>query len=430
MKSLDRHITEIRSGGWPAIYLKLFSMLRVVEMMLHAFWAVPTVVLVRILRPLRIIRFGSISSSRIGSFVNEAGYKWAMSTRQSKKYLDFYWLNPPICNLFWARMVKRNFHVHYVIRFLDRWNQILPGGTLHYIPTNATKSTPCDVDGWLEQTPEKMPFLPEEDAKAKAWLKNLGWQEGERFVCLLVRDSSYLDKTCPNTTPLFEDTMHYDPKTGYGWNHLDYRDSDIATYVPAAEWLAEQGVWVIRMGKIMAKPIPSRHHRIIDYAFREDKSDFLDIWLFAHCDLCISTGTGPDEVSDIYRRPILFVNFLPLHRLTSWSGVMHVPKNLIWQETAIPLNCQEYLRCNFYYYNRLGIRILDLTAKEILESVQEQWQRLNGTWVDTEDDIRRQRRFWELLKMLPDYHKRHGWIHPEARIGTTWLRAKGDTFLE
>lgn len=327
-------------------------------------------------------------------------------------------------------MVKRNFHVFYLVRFLDRWNQILPGGAPHYIPTNAIHSTPCDINGWLEETHVKMPFLPEEDADAKAWLHKQGWQEGEPFVCLLVRDSSYLDNTCPNTTPLYEDVTHYHPKKGYGWDHLNYRDSDISTYVPAAEWLADQGVWVLRMGKVMAKPIPSNHTRVIDYAFHDDKSDFLDIWLFAHCELCISTGTGPDEVSDVYRRPILFLNFLPLHRLTSWSNVMHVPKTLVWQESGIPLSCREYLKCNFYYYNRLGIRIIDLTQEEIHSAVQECWQRLEGTWIDTEDDLKRQRRFWELLKTLPDYHKHHGWIHPESRIGTVWLRSKGDTFLD
>ena len=45
------------------------------------------------------------------------------------------------------------------------------------------------------------------------------------------------------------------------------------------EWLADQGVWVLRMGKIMERPIPTEHPRIVDYAFEPNKSDFLDIWL-------------------------------------------------------------------------------------------------------------------------------------------------------
>jgi hypothetical protein len=37
----------------------------------------------------------------------------------------------------------------------------------------------------------------------------------------------------------------------------------------------------LRMGRIAAKPIPIRHRRVVDYAFHPDRSDFLDIWLFA-----------------------------------------------------------------------------------------------------------------------------------------------------
>jgi len=422
MKPLSKHFNELSSGGCPVLARKLktlFSLLlRRIFLLLHGFWAIPGVLVIRCLSPWRIIRLGSIRSERIGHFVADAGQQWAMQ-QPSQQYLDLYWIQEPTCNEFWAKMVKRNFQVYPWVRPLDIWNRILPGGSHHYRPTTTTDSR--DIYGWLEKTQAKLQFLPEEDEQAKAWLRHQGWQDGEPFVCLLVRDSAYL-----NTDP-----MHKLVNPG-GWDYHNYRDSDIATYVPAAEWLAEQGVWVFRMGKLMAKPIPSNHPLIIDYAFHPEKSDFLDIWLFAHCDLCISTGSGPDMVSDVYRLPLLLLNFAPLRNLFSWSNAMHLPKKLVWQSSDLPLNWGEHLDHSYYMtddYAKSGIKIIDLTPEEILLAVQERWQRIQGTWLDTPEDIKRHTRFWNILQSHSDYDKYQSLIHPEARIGSTWLRAMGDKFL-
>ncbi|MEB3828484.1 TIGR04372 family glycosyltransferase [Phormidium sp. CCY1219] len=426
MKPLSKQLYEIRSGGWPVVRRKLKSLFSLLSryspktlllLILQAPWAVPGVLIIRCISPWRTIRLGTLRSERIGHFAADAGQQWAMRQQQSQQYLDLYWIQEPTCNEFWAKMVKRNFQVYAWVRPLDIWNRILPGGSLHYRPTSTTASR--DIHGCLEKTQAKLPFLPEEDDQAKAWLRRQGWQDGEPFVCLLVRDSAYLD----------ENHLH----KGFDWNYHNYRDSDIATYVPAAEWLASQGVWVFRMGQIMAKPILSSHPRIIDYAFHSEKSDFLDIWLFAHCDLCISTGSGPDMVSDVYRRPLLFLNYTPLRNLFSWSNAMHLPKKLVWQASGIPLTWREHLDRSYGMtddYAKVGIRIIDLTSEEILLAVQERWQRIQGTWVDTPTDIEQHDRFWNILQSHPDYNQYHGWIHPESRVGTTWLRAMGDSFLQ
>ena len=430
MKSLDRHFSEVCSGGWRVLRSKISTILNFLVSFISGIWAIPAVLIIRCLRPWCIIRFGPVSTSRIGTFIVEVG---GMCQRQSERTLDLYWFDKPISNNFWAVMVRRNFHISAWIRPLDFWNQRLPGGDLHYLaPTDYFRLTSSGNQGWCERIQTNLHFLPEEDARAYAWLSQQGWHEGDPFVCLLVRDNSYLDSTYPNTDIPQEKEIHYDPKSGYGWSHLNYRDSDIATYVPAAEWLADQGVWVLRMGKVMAQPISSSRPRIIDYAFHSDRSDFLDIWLFAHCDLCISTGAGIDTISDIYCRPVLYLNFLPLWISTIWSDSLNIPKTLIWQASGIPLICKEYFTITNHaeYYDHIGISIINLTQDEILSAVQEQWQRLQETWVGTEDDLRRYHRFWEILKAHTDFPRSHGWTPSKSRVGAIWLRSKGDDFLK
>ncbi|MDG6218101.1 MAG: TIGR04372 family glycosyltransferase [Candidatus Thermoplasmatota archaeon] len=429
MTSINYHLKAIRVGGVPILGRKIQTLfMRILAFLflsLNSVWAILGVLIIRSLRPWRIIRLGTLKSNRIGHLVADSGHQWAMIQQQSKKILDLYWLDwsrQAMVNDFWIKMIRRNFTICLLFWPLDFWNQILPGGEIHHRPTSITGSR--DIHGYLEHAEETMRFLPDEDKDAKAWMRLQGWQDGDPFVCLLVRDNQYLQSD-PQHIWRLESQKDF-------WHYQKYRDSDIATYEPAAEWLANQGVWVFRMGKIMGKSISSNHPRIIDYAFHPDRSDFLDVWLFAHCNLCITTGVGPDMISDVYRRPILALNFLPLSYSFSWSDAMHLPKTLVWQETGVPLTLKEHLDNNYLQteqYIQAGIQIIDLTPEEILSAVQERWQRIQGTWVDSEDDIARHQRFWNVLKSHQDFDKYHGWVHPEARGGALWLRSMGEEFF-
>lgn len=433
-QTIKKNLRELQVVGWPIQKRKVVTFLRVLHdatpyvlyILLTAFWAVPIVLVIRCLRPWRTIRLGAIYIEQIGHVVLETATHWAMQQQQSKRYLDLYWfssypdlywISSKSCNHFWDKIVKRNFLVYpkLYLQPLAFWNKIIPGGAIHCNPIPTFPDLPYHYGGLLDKVQVTMSFLPDEDAEAKAWLCRQGWQEGEPFVCLQVRDSSFKGETGGDG----------------GQGGIIYRNSDIATYVTAAEWLAEQGVWILRMGKKMAKPMPTNHSRIVDYAFHSERSDLLDIWLFSHCDFCITTASGPDMISAVYHRPLLVLNFLPLN-LFSWCNAMHVPKKLVWQTSATPLTCQEYLenQGTVNYLNQRGIQWIDLSAEEILVAVQEWWQRLQGTWVDTEAYLNRHHRFWEIYRNHPDFPIYHGWVHPECRIGATWLESRGDTFLQ
>jgi putative glycosyltransferase (TIGR04372 family) len=208
-------------------------------------------------------------------------------------------------------------------------------------------------------------------------------------------------------------------------DYHNYRDVDINTLKEAALALAEKGYWVFRMGKVIQKPFKSDHPRILDYANSEYRSDFLDIWLMANCFFCISTGTGLDEVARIFRRPAVYVNNIPLHQLVTYDHVITVPKYLIWEEINKQLTLSKHLAHPYYrteQYDNEKIKIVDLTPKDIKQAVLEIEARLNGTWKDSEEDQRLQDRFWKIFNSHQDFHKNHGEIHPEARIGADFLR--------
>ena len=75
----------------------------------------------------------------------------------------------------------------------------------------------------------------------------------------------------------------------------------IDSFSLAADSLAKKGYYVFRMGKNVKGKFKTTSEKVIDYANSKYRSDFLDIFLGANCEFCISTGLGFDEVPEIFR---------------------------------------------------------------------------------------------------------------------------------
>jgi len=415
MKSIVKHLKEVRVGGSFLFFKKIKNGL---NYLLAAPFILPIIFLVRLVRPFYLIRFGTFRYWRIGHLAADAGILFSRRAISNSIGVDFYFLpKVGLSNQFLGEMVKRNFYVSKFVRYFYKINKYVPGSEKHIIHSSLTGSR--DIEGLLEKSQHMFPFYPKENLIGEKWLNSYGWELGNPFVCLLVRDNSYLS----NNSYLKNND----------WSYHNYRDSDISTYCDAAEWLANQGVWVIRMGKIMKKPFPLNHPKIIDYAFCNNKSDLLDIWLFANCCLCISTGTGPDMLSDIYRKPLLLLNFMPIIHTVSWSNAIHISKHLYWSSTGKLLTMREYLN-NAYFdaeaYKENGIVVKDLTKEEILLAIKEAWLSVFGEWVPSEGNSIRQQRVWELFKAHPEFNKLHGYLHPKSRFGDQWLASRPSEFFK
>lgn len=385
--------------------------------------AVPIVLIVRCIRPITLVRFGPIGSAVIGNSTFNAEYYLSESELEKRKTLDFfYFRNPILPNEQWEIMVRRHFYIHSFVKYLDILNCLIPGGEKNTVRMVSIINGARDVKGVLSRTKPHMPFTKEENKRGRDFLEEIGLKKIDRFVCVIVRDSAYKDQV--------QSWLKKD------WSYHNYRDSDLNTYHDAILTLAKKGYWVIRMGKVVNKPLNIHHPRVLDYSKSTYRNDFLDMWLMANCFFCITTGTGLDDVCVAFRRPLVEVNYLPL----GWNRcnqalLVGLSKKLRWKSNGKFLRLNDLIKTgaiNFSQtklYNDLGVEIVDNTSDEITDAVIEMEGRLEGTWVETAEDIELQTIFWKKFKTNHQFTDHFGWKHPESRISSSFLRKNHDWFL-
>lgn len=401
-----RQVSDIRRGGWPVLLWKG-------RMVLEVILAVPLVFLARLVRPVVAIRFGGLPCEGIGTLAGDmevylcerdAGLhgRWAY---------DVFCCSLPVCNQQLKMMWERVVHVSRFARSLERLNRWVPGGQGNRMLWR--KHQHRDIHNLLARTKPHLSFTAEEEQRGFALLRQLGVPDGAPFVCFHDRDSAY------DAAWFREGTRKEGARKLVNNRH---RNADIRTYLPAVQELVRRGYLAIRMGAVVESSLPISDPRIIDYAATA-RTDFLDIFLCAHCRFYLGTGSGLVIVPMIFRRPTIMTNELPLEHLSSWNPYDLLLPKLYWLRSerrfltfreVIKSGVGRFLRAE--QYEQQGLELINNTSEEILAVAIEMDERLKGTWQTTEEDEALQRQFWALFQSSPY----HGVIR--SRIGAEFLR--------
>lgn len=312
------------------------------------------------------IRLGVLMADRIGHLAGNTEVYLCEKEAGLQKGFDI-WGHFKPANDYLLKMWKRVMRIDSTgfLIIVMKVNRLFPNWQSYEINAG---NYDRDVNNLFEKSPPHLTFTEEEKARGEAGLRKLGIPKGAKWVCLIVRDSAYL------------------PELGY---HA-YRDSDINDYGPAAVSLAKQGYYVLRMGAKVNKPWPKFHSKVIDYASNH-RSEFMDIYLGANCEFCISTGCGFDAIPYIFRRPIVYVNFAPLEYLFTfrpslaiWKHHYRNGKRMTVKEIADSGAGRFMMKEEF---EEAGITLKDNTPEEIKEVVMEMASGLSTTpqdqfWAD------------------------------------------------
>jgi putative glycosyltransferase (TIGR04372 family) len=394
--------------------LKILGLKRVILLPVAAF----SVFLLLLLSKLITVKVHYIYNSRIGHFATNTELSYLTTQVSPNKFglrplHLFFFRSKKSTNLFLETLWRRKLRIlpHDLGWLIYDLAKRLPMSKV------AAQSTPVDGDGLLGATKPTLSFNPSELAEGQIFLRKLGLNPNDKFICLNVRDEVFLRES-----EVIGWTKNRD------WSYHNYRDSDISTYVAAAEALAEMGYTVFRMGALVKDPLVSKHPRVIDYATNGMRTEFLDNFLGAHCTFCISTGSGWDSVPTIFRRPILFVNMLPIFSPSaSTLPIMLYPKLLMNQGSLTSLSLADLTQRNLATplntaaYADAGVEIRDLSSEELVEAVTEMAQRVEGIFVETPEQKEMQAKLKHILSTHPKLQPTPNYYPIRAEFASCFL---------
>ena len=372
--------------------LQKYASFGIVPKLLLLPFALGFMALIFVLRPFVVIKFFKVDQWRIGHLISNTEIIRLNTFHASKlrKHFTIYYFpddTRPIAN-------------KYVVQ---KWRNTLPtltggwGWLLYQLAQRISAkiftilATDTDVLELYSSYPTNWTFTSSEIQHGKEFLDTTECKNYD-FVCLLVRDSTYLEAIRPNKS----------------FSHHDYRDSEIQTYLSAAEQLTTRGLKLFRMGHLVKEPMKSNNPQIIDYATNGMRTEFLDVYLGANCKFCISTSSGWDEIPRIFRRPVLLVNLIPIfHSTRVTRQVVIYPKLILEKTTKKVLTLNEIIDRGISQSERsanfsdAGVTIQDLSSEELVEAVTEMAQRVEGTFVETPEQKEMQAKLKHIFSTHP-----------------------------
>jgi len=262
----------------------------------------------------------------------------------------------------------------------------------------------------LHRKDDLIRFSNSEVNTCEEFLHNTGSSDRKGFVCVNFRDDLY-----NRSVSLIK-------------KEYDIRNSEPQTYIAAAETLAEMGYTVFRMGAIVKEPLESKHPQVVDYATNGMRTELLDIFLGAHCTFTISTGSGWDSVPTIFRRPLMFVNHLPVFAPSAATlPIVTYPKILLDNQTGSILSLKNLIdreiahRANSQAYKDAGVEIRDLSSEELVDAVTEMAQRVEETFVETPKQKEMQAKLKHILSTHPKLQPSPNYYPIRAQFASCFL---------
>ena len=405
---------------------KFKTLFRIILETSHLIFFLPLALIILLIQPLYLIRLGFISSSRVGNFfiipeihLAEKKEKIIISNNKGK---DFFYFDKDISNSFIAKKIRENLNIlpFYFLMPIYK-NFIFFSRYFIFIKKHIIKNHNYirDSKNLLEKHSPIITLNSDEINAAISILSLLNPQK-KKIAIFFIRDEAYLNFLYPKTN----------------WENDNLRNIELNKFIKSIKFLADNDYIVFRMGKNMKNKLNLDHPNVVDYAFSNYRSDFMDFYLASNCDICISTDTGMDIISDVHKVPMGIIQF-PISWIRSQRpNVLTLPRLIKNKTTDKILTLNEIFknkvasnRDNRILINK-NLELVDFDEDEILLFVKEVYERKQGIFTEDRIDKSNQKKFWDVFlnKIKDDPNSKNHDGNYKAKISSQFLR-KNSWFL-
>lgn len=370
--------------------------------------AIPTLLILYVLKPFFWVKIGVLLSERIGHLVLDTEVflrRRQLGIHPDGPYYCFLCSPKDLANRQLLTMFKRVVPI-YESRLLTLFfngmrplikktpfYQNLPNNSNEYYEFNNAKPS--------------IYFTPDEIKKGRKLLSQMNVDvDKDEFVCIFARDDAYL--------------KHFKPHVN--WDYHNVRNSDIANLIETAKYLIGKGFTVIRVGSIVNKPINFSHEKMIDYPYSKHQSEFLDIFLLEQCKFILTAGcSGLLNVGYILNKPILTVSVAE-HWIPPWGkDQLYIPKKYKYLNSNKYLHFRDAIKLGESFWSQnltaLGLEAEETSSHDILEVTKEMLARLDNTFSyspESKKIIQAFQKLWSESGVLGSQTK--------TPIGIAWLK--------
>jgi putative glycosyltransferase (TIGR04372 family) len=375
-------------------------------------FALPTILILWILKPVFWLKVGRLHADRIGHLATNTDL--FLRRRQLGIYPDgpyycFVCSPKDLANHQLLTMFKRVIPIYESRALTLMFNGSLP--LLKRTPFYQDLPLICDEYYEFNNAKPSLYFTPDEIVKGRKILKKMNVDfDKDKYVCIFARDDSYLKNIVPHNN----------------WDYHNNRNSDINRLTETAKYLIDKGYIVIRVGSIVKKPINFSHEKMIDYPYSEYQSDFTDIFLIANCTFVLSGScSGLINAVSLFDKPVLTVNmiigFPPFAK-----NCLYIPKKYKNIKTGAYLSIKDAIKLGPKWTNSisLGIEAEEASAQEILAVTKEMLARLENRFEESAESKRLNQIYQNLWKEADSY-----FCKTESPIGIDWLKENQALYL-
>ena len=412
---LKSQINQIITGGFKTFTLKIKIFFSIIIVLVAAIFLLPFFIIIRSFSNLILIRFGDLPSNRIGHFANDVN-QYISHIKKSSYRLDFFYLQGPVSNYELVKLFKNYLFIIpkiFIAPFIMLNKIKFLGNRKHNIALIPSVTGRDLRNRDLENNIYN--FDKKKILYGNSFLKNIGLNKDDKFICLIVRDAEYLKNHEPSKN----------------WDYHNYRDCNIDNFKLVSNYLTNVGYYVFRMGAKVSNPMLTNNKKIIDYATIGVRNEFLDIFLSANCEFGISTQLGFDCLIEMFNKPLICVSVAPIAQIRS-SNKKHLTifKKHLTIKNQKSLNLSEIFELNLANaldsknYENKGINLIENSPEEIKEAAIEMLKLMQNNFLRDSSQEFLELKFWNIFnKKIKDYGFKD--LHAnffKAHIGENFLK--------
>lgn len=252
----------------------------------------------------------------------------------------------------------------------------------HFINNNQSSQLAYEINKLWGKRQPVLSLTNEDKRFGDAQLALLGIPQDAWFVCIHAREGGF--------SPV-DEVLH------------SHRNGRIENLLPAIEEITCRGGWVVRLGDPTTVPL-KKMSRVIDYAHHPLRSERLDIVLCARARFILGNTSGIFIVGSVFGVPSALANMIPMPTLAFCYYDLSIPKLYRVKKATHYLSFNEIMRSpvstfrQARLYKENNILVEENTSEDILALTIEMIDRLDGKFVETEEDKQLHDRYMSLFK--------------------------------